>query len=435
MKDKEHDSTIGKGIYNLVKKLFPICRSITGNGVRETLRHISEILPGFQIIEIPSGTEVFDWKVPDEWNIKDAWVKDSSGNKIVDFKKSNLHIVNYSIPFEGEVTLKELKRHLYTLPDQPDVIPYIASYYEKKWGFCLTYSDYKNLKDVKYYVKVDSTLKPGSMTYGELIIEGQTNKEVLLSTNICHPSMANNELSGPALTTFLAKHLLEQKSRPYYTYRILFLPETIGSIAYLRLHHEEMTKNVVAGYVVTCIGDPGHFSYLQTRRENTLVDRVTIHALKHSTKEYKLYDYLERGSDERQYNYPGIDLPVGSLMRSKYREYPEYHTSRDNLDFVTPEALDDSLKMYMKCIDVFERNHLYMVTTHCEPQLSKYDLYPERGAQKPAESVFRLMNILNYCDGEHDLLWIADRLNSPIWELYGDVDILLKNKLINRILG
>jgi len=426
------DLSLGKVMHSFIADLFGICRSITGEGVRETLRYINKIVP-LNILEVPSGTEVFDWKVPDEWNIKDAWVKDSKGNKVIDFKKSNLHIVSYSIPFEGEVTLDELKKHLHTLPDNPEAIPYVASYYQKEWGFCLAYDDYKNLEDSKYYVKIDSTLEQGSMTYGELIIEGKTDKEILLSTYICHPSMANNELSGPAVTTFLAKHILEQADKPFYTYRILFLPETIGSILYLSMHCEEMIKNTMAGYLLTCLGDSGNLSYLQTRCENQLVDRVTMHVLANGLNEYKLYDYLDRGSDERQYNYPSINLPVGSLMRSKYREYPEYHTSKDNLNFVTPEALHDSLMTYQKCIDALEHNHLYMVTTFCEPHMSKYNLYPDRGAQMPSELIFKRMNILNYCDGEHDLLSIAEKLKTPIWELYEDIDILLENKLIKRV--
>lgn len=426
-------SGIGKRIYSLIGDLFYICRSITGNGVRQTLKQLLEILPGLKVIEVPSGTKVFDWTVPDEWNIKDAWVKDSKGKKVIDFQKSNLHIVNYSIPFRGEMTLEELKKHLYTLPEQPELIPYVTSYYQRRWGFCLGYNQYKALDDDKYLVEIDSTLEPGFLSLGELIIKGQTEKEILLSTYICHPSMANNELSGPCITAFIAKHLLESPKRNHYTYRILFLPETIGAITYLSMHLEEMKRNVVAGYVVTCIGDPGPFSFLQTRVENTITDRATIHALKHSGEKYKLYNYLERGSDERQYNFPGVDLPVGSLMRSKYREYPEYHTSGDNMDFVTEEALEKSFEMYLRCLEILEKNHVYMVTGCCEPRLDKYNLYPERGTNKPDDSVFRLLNILNYCDGNHDLLSIADRLDIPIWELYGDVDILLENKLIHRI--
>lgn len=427
------DLEVENSIYSFIASLFGSNRSITGNGTRETLRQVGKILPDLNIVEVASGTEVFDWTVPDEWNIKDAWVKDSSGNKVIDFNKSNLHIVNYSIPFNGEVTLTELKKHLFTLPEQPDLIPYVTSYYERKWGFCLPHHDYIKLKDEKYSVKIDSTLEPGFLSFGELIIKGQTEEEILLSTYICHPSMANNELSGPGLTTFIAKHLIEQEKKPRFTYRILFIPETIGAITYLSMHKDEMRKNVVAGYVVTCIGDPGPFSFLQTRRENTLTDRVTVHALKHSGKKYKLYDYLERGSDERQYNFPGIDLPVGSLMRSKYREYPEYHTSADNMDFITKEALGESYHMYLRCLEIIEKNQQYLTTGFCEPRLSKYNLYANRGEKKPDKSVLTILDILNYCDGEHDCLWIADKLNIPVWHLDEYFDVLLKHRLITNI--
>ena len=279
-------SELDKQMYKLIKRLFPICRSITGNGVRKTLSIIQEEIPIDQK-EIASGTKVFDWTVPDEWNIKDAYVKDEKGNRIIDFKKSDLHIVGYSIPFRGKLSLKELKEHLYTLPEQPELIPYITSYYKKIWGFCLAHNVYKKLKKGIYEVNIDSTLQPGSLTYGELIIKGKTDEEILISTYICHPSLANNELSGPVISTYLAKYLLNRNEKARYTYRIIFIPETIGSISYLSLHKDHLKKNVVGGYVVTCIGDPGPFSYLQTRQENTLIDRVTIHALKNSEKEYK----------------------------------------------------------------------------------------------------------------------------------------------------
>ena len=306
---------ISSEMYSLMERLFPICRSITGDGVRETLSILKEYIP-IEIKEIPSGTKVFDWEIPDEWNIKDAYVKNMDGSRVIDFKRSNLHVVNYSIPFEGELTLDELAKHLYMLPDQPDLIPYVTSYYEKRWGFCLSQNQYDALEDTIYKVKIDATLQPGRLTYADIVIPGESEKEILLSTYVCHPSMANNELSGPVLTTFLTKQLLARKKKPFYTYRIIFIPETIGSITYLSLHLDHLKRNVVAGYVVTCVGGPDQFSYLQTRAENTLVDRVTLHALMHTEDDYNVYNFLERGSDERQYNAPGIDLPVGSLIKS-----------------------------------------------------------------------------------------------------------------------
>jgi len=417
-------------MYNLMGKLFPICRSITGNGVRETLKIINDLIP-LDIHEVPSGTKVFDWEIPDEWNIKDAYVKDENGKRVIDFHNSNLHVVGYSIPYEGKLNLNELSGHLYTLPDQPDLIPYVTSYYKRDWGFCLAHKDFLNLKDNLYDVKIDSTLKPGSLSYGELIIPGESDEEILISTYICHPSMANNELSGPVVATFLARELLNRKLR--FTYRFVFVPETIGSIAYLSKNLDHMKKKVVAGYVITCVGDPGNFSYLSTKEENTLPDRVALHVLKNSADEYKVYPFLDRRSDERQYNAPGIDLPVGSLMRTKYGSYPEYHTSGDNLDFVTPEALRGSLDIYLRCIETLENNRIYKTTVLGEPQLGKRGLYSNvsfKGSAKPA----RIMkDFLAYCDGENDLVCIADRIDCPVWDLVPIADKLLFHEILEIV--
>jgi aminopeptidase-like protein len=421
-------NNIGSEMYSLMERLFPICRSITGDGVRETLNILKEYIP-IDIKEVPSGTKAFDWQIPDEWNIKDAYVKDRDGNRVIDFKRSNLHVVNYSIPFEGELTLDELKKHLYTLPDQPDLIPYVTSYYEKIWGFCLSQNQYDALKDTIYEVKIDATLKPGSLTYADIVIPGESEKEILLSTYVCHPSMANNELSGPVVATFIAKQILSQKQKPFFTYRIIFIPETIGSITYLSLHLEHLKKNVVAGYVVTCVGGPDLFSYLQTQVENTLVDRVTLHVLAHTEDDYKVYNFLERGSDERQYNAPGIDLPVGSLIKTKYHDYPEYHTSGDNLDFVTDEALKQTLDKYICCLDAIDNNHIYKTTVLCEPHLSKYKLYETLG-RKGDNTNTLIWNLIAYCDGKNDLLDIANKIDCPIWELYPAVETIINQGLI-----
>ena len=423
---------LGRRMYQLLERLFPICRSITGEGVRETLRIIKEIIP-IKIHEVPSGTKAFDWIVPDEWNIKDAYVKDEHGNRLIDFKRSNLHIVNYSIPFEGKLTLKELKKHIYTLPDQPDLIPYVTSYYEKRWGFCLSQKQYNALEDIKYEVKIDSTLEPGSLTYADLVIPGESKKEILISTYICHPSMANNELSGPVLTTFIAKHFLDRKQKPFFTYRVIFIPETIGSITYLSRHLGQLKKNMVAGYVITCVGDPGPFSYLLTRVENTLVDRVTLHVLKNTEDTFTVYNFLDRGSDERQYNAPGVDLSVGSLMRTKYHEYPEYHTSGDNLNFVSEKALNESLVKYILCLDSLERNRVYKTTVLGEPNLSRYNLNPTLSKKDNGREKKLLMDLLTYCDGNHDLIEIAEKLNCPVWDLFLIVERLIDKGLIVEI--
>lgn len=421
-------NSAGRKMYDLAHGLFPICRSITGDGVRETFRILKKYIP-LEITEVPSGTHVFDWIIPDEWNIKDAFIKDSKGNRIVDFKKSNLHVVGYSIPFEGRMTLEELKPHLYSLPEQPDLIPYVTSYYEKRWGFCLSHNQLKSLTDDYYEVKVNSVLKPGYLTYGELIIPGQSKEEILFSTYICHPSMANNELSGPIVTTYLANHLLK-KTNLYYTYRFIFVPETIGSITYLSLHYKELIENIIAGYVVTCVGNEGDFSYLKSRNGDSLVDKITIHVLKNSDFDFKVYDFLSRGSDERQYCSPGIDLPVGSLMRSKYGEYPEYHTSGDNLDLISPRGLDESLEMYMRCIYAFENNHRYYATVLCEPQLGRRGLYPTLSKKGSSCSAKIMQDILAYCDGQNDLLSIAERIGEPIETVIASAKILVENGLI-----
>ena len=427
--DQTHN--LGSEMYSLMERLFPICRSLTGNGNRQTLNILKEYIP-IEIKEVPSGTKVFDWEVPDEWNIKDAFIKTPDGKKVVDFKNNNLHLVGYSEPFEGKIKLDELKNHIYTLPDQPDLIPYVTSYYQRRWGFCLSENQFKTLKNGIYEIQIDSTLEPGNLTYADLIVKGKSKKEILISTYICHPSLANNELSGPVISTFLAKYLLENNDN-YYSYRFVFAPETIGTITYLSKHIEELKRNVIAGYVLTCIGDSGSFSYLQSRKENTLVDRVTMHVLKHTEKEYELYDYLASGSDERQYCSPGIDLPVGSLMRTKYGKYPEYHTSGDNMDIISSDELDKSLEKLKLCIDIIENNRIYKSTVLGDPQLGKRGLYPTISTKTLSLNVITMMNILSFCDGHHDLLWIAEKIGKPIMELFPIVETLFQNDLLKII--
>lgn len=427
-----HIDNNGTEMYSLMERLFPICRSITGDGVRKTLNILKEYIP-LNIKEIPSGTKVFDWVIPDEWNITDGYVKDMNGKKLIDFNENNLHVVGYSEPFKGKINLEELEKHLYSLPDQPELIPYVTSYYERRWGFCLSENQRKQLKDGDYEVKIDSVLEPGSLTYADLVIKGRSQKEILFSTYVCHPSLANNELSGPVVATFLAKHFIS-KNDNYYTYRFVFTPETIGTIAYLSKHLEELKKNVISGYVITCIGDSGSFSYLQSRQENALVDRATIHVLKNTEKEYRLYDYLSRGSEERQYCAPGIDLPVGSLMRTKYNEYPEYHTSGDNLEIIEPLELERSLQKYKLCVDVIENNRVYNATVRGEPELGKRGLYPTISTKKSTMNIKTMMNLLAYCDGQNDLLWIAEKINEPVSVLIPIIKVLLRKNLIMEVL-
>jgi aminopeptidase-like protein len=422
-------NSIDESMYALVCRLFPICRSITGNGVRETLRIIAEELPGLGIHEVPSGTQAFDWTVPGEWNVWDAYVLDPDGNKIIDFGKSNLHLVGYSIPVNKTVSLTELQEHLYSLPDQPEAIPYITSFYQERWGFCVTHRQREQIKkEGKYTVVIKSELKNGHLTYADLLIPGKHQEEIFLSTYICHPSMANNELSGPAVATFLAKWLLTGRRK--YTYRIVFIPETIGSITYLSRNLEEMKKQVIAGYNVTCVGDERAYSFLPSRKADSLADKVALHVLKHMHPGFTQYSYLDRGSDERQYCFPGVDLPVASIMRSKYGTYPEYHTSLDNLTLVTPRGLRGSYDVIRKCIECIEANETLHVVTLCEPKLDKRGLYPTLSTKQSSKMVRDMMNLLAYADGSCSLLEVADKINVPMWNLIPIVKKLKRNNLL-----
>ncbi len=329
--------TAGRQMHALIARLFPIGRSLTGNGVRETLRILRDVIP-LEVPEIRTGTRVFDWTVPKEWNVRAAFIRDSRGRKVVDFADNNLHLVGYSIPFNGRLPLSELKRHLHSLPGQPDVIPYVTSYFEPRWGFCIPHRTLERLRNGIYEVVVDTKLKQGSLTYADLVIPGTSDREVLISTYICHPSMANNELSGPAVAAYLARHVLGTKSRRL-TYRFVFAPETLGALVYLKRHLAHLKRKVVAGYVLTSTGDRGGMSYLTSRAGDSLADRAALHVLQRRGRGYKIFDFRHRGSQERQFGPAGVDLPVGCLMRSRPADYVEYHTSADNLDFVTPAAL------------------------------------------------------------------------------------------------
>tara|TARA_A100001015_G_scaffold74218_1_gene82333 strand:+ start:3538 stop:4827 length:1290 start_codon:yes stop_codon:yes gene_type:complete len=420
-------------MYEWIKDLFPICRSITGNGLRDTLKYINKLLPELKIYEVPSGTKVFDWIIPDEWIIRDAFIKDGSGKKIIDFKKNNLHLMGYSESIDQSMSLKELDKFLYSLPDQPSAIPYVTSYYEKRWGFCISHNERLNLKEDSYHVYIDSEKKTGVMNYGELIIPGKSTKEIFLSTYVCHPSMANNELSGPVVTTALAQWLYSLKDLEY-SYRIIFIPETIGSITYLSRNLEEMKENIIAGFNITCVGDNRSYSYLPSRLGNTLSDNIAMHVLKWIDPNFVKYNWLDRGSDERQYCAPGIDLPVASILRTKYGEYPEYHTSLDSLEtVVTYEGLEGGYIANKKAIEAIEKNKIFKSTILCEPQMSKRGLYPTLSTKDKNEEINLMMNFISLCDGDTTLLDISEKLNLPIWSLYDLADKLEKNHLITSI--
>jgi aminopeptidase-like protein len=412
------------------KDLFPICRSITGPGVRETLQYIQKILPELKIHSVPSGTPAFDWIVPDEWTIHDAFIEDESGQRIIDFKKHNLHILGYSEPVDKWLTLEELDLHLYSLPDQPNAIPYVTSYYERRWGFSLTHNQRKTLKPGRYHAVVNSDLKPGVLNYGELILPGETKQEVLLSTYICHPSMANNELSGPVVTMALAQWLSSLNSHRY-TYRIIFIPETIGSIVYLSRNLDILKQRVIAGFNISCVGDEHCYSYLPSRDGNTLSDKSALHVLKHIDPEFKCYTWLDRGSDERQYCAPGVDLPIASIMRSKYGKYPEYHTSLDDLSLVTPSGLKGGYSALRKTLDVIEKNIFPKSTVLSEPQLGKRGLYPTLSSKNMSQSVNTMMNLISYCDGNTSLLEIGELINEPFWELVPIVEKLVETGVLS----
>jgi len=422
---------LGNEIYQFARELFPINRSITGEGVRKTLQKISKHLPTLQIKSVPTGTKVFDWTVPKEWSVKEAYIITPSGEKICDFSKNNLHLVGYSIPFKGSVSLDELKKKLYTLQDQPDAIPYVTSYYKERWGFCITQNQYDTLENGTYKVVINSTLFDGELNYGELLIKGKSEEEIFLSTYICHPSMANNELSGPTVVTFLAKWLKEIGETDY-SYRIIFIPETIGSITYLSRNYQDMKKKIFAGFNVSCVGDDRAYSYVPSRNGNTISDLIAKHVLKWTDPNFIEYSWLDRGSDERQYCAPGIDLPIASILRTKYGQYPEYHTSLDDLEnVVTPQGLNGGYLTIRKAIEAIERNKKYKVTVFCEPQMSKRGLYPTLSTKEGDDKVRLMMNFISFCDGQTSLLKISESLNVPIWELYDIVDKLKSYSLIS----
>ena len=439
---------ISAEMYKLLTELYPICRSITGNGVRKTLEIIRNYIP-IERHEVPSGTKVFDWIIPKEWNIEDAYIKTDKGQKIVDFKKSNLHVLNYSTPIKSKLPLSELKQHLYTLPDQPEAIPYRTSYYNENWGFCLSHNQFLTLEDGKYEIVIDSSLKDGNLTYGEFFLQGKKNEEILLTCYTCHPSLCNDNLSGIVLLTFLAQYL--SKLKLDYSYRFLFIPETIGAITWLKLNEEKISK-IKHGLVITCVGDSGKFTYKKSRLGNAEIDQTAINILKESGESFQIKDFFPVGSDERQFCSPGFNLPMGSLMRTMYHKFPEYHTSLDNLEFVKGEYLIESFSIYLKIILELEKNFgkfkpeeklkdqrnmddndIFMnLNPKCEPNLEKRGLF-NKVIDLDSGTALSISWVLNLSDGRNSLSDIS-RISGIEYNLIKETsELLLKHNLLKKI--
>lgn len=458
---EKKSSKIGKEMMELMEELFPICRSITGNGVRQTLEIIKKHFP-LDMFEVPSGTKVYDWVIPKEWNIYDAYIINPNGEKIVDFKKSNLHVVNYSTPINQKISLSELKKHIHTIPEKPDLIPYVTSYYSENWGFCISHNQFLTLKEGKYHVVINSKLNNGNLTYGEYLIPGKSDNEIVLSCYICHPSMCNDNLSGIVLLTMLAKYL--QNFKNHYSIRFLFVPETIGAITWLHINETNVSK-IKHGLIATCLGDSGNFTYKRSRKGNEEIDIVVENVLKKSGSQFRIMDFFPWGSDERQFCSPGFNLPMGSLFRSIYgsNEFPEYHTSGDNLNFMSEKSLAQSFTMYLSILFELENNfnsknsksnitknlkiqtlgetsnsdRYLNLNPKCEPQLGKRGIYHQMGGQestmKQRGMEFAVFWILNLSDGNYTIQDISRKSGISSENLQKSIEILINSKLLKKI--
>ena len=428
--DQKDRKALGEELHGFARELYPICRSITGDGLRRTLAMIQDRIP-LQITEVPSRTQVFDWNVPREWNIRDAFIKSADGERVVDLRKCNLHVMNYSVPVHARMLFEELRPHLFSIPEKPDWIPYRTSYYKEDWGFCLSHNRLLALKDGEYEVCIDSTLQDGSLTLGECYLPGRTADEILISCHVCHPSLANDNLSGLTVATHLAQFLAGREHR--YSYRFLFIPGTIGAITWLA-RNQAARERIHHGLVLTCIGDKGSFHYKKSRQEKAEIDRAVMHVLSHQTDSPEFLEFSPYGYDERQYCSPGFNLPVGCLMRSVWGTFPEYHTSADNLEFIHPAKLTESLRVCAAVFDVLESNRRYRnLNPHCEPQLGKRGLYRATGEGSIEEELSARLWVLNLSDGQHSLLDIAERSRIAFPMIRDAADLLHENGLLSVV--
>ncbi|MBQ9359781.1 MAG: DUF4910 domain-containing protein [Lachnospiraceae bacterium] len=419
--------TEGRRMYDICKEIFPLNRSITGDAVRETFRILQNYIPDikFDMHEVLSGTKVCDWTVPDEWNCEEAYLEGPDGERIVDMKDSNLHVMGYSLPTDITLPLEEMSEHIYYLKEQPEVFPYVTSYYSPRWGFSMSYEQFKSLKPGNYHAVIKSTLAPGSLTYGEILIPGDTKDEIFLSSYTCHPSMANNECSGPSLIVALARYITDMPKRRY-TYRLVLAPETIGALTYIEKNLPYLKEHVKAAFNLTCCGDDRAYSIIHSRYADTYADRLLTHVLAESGNKFDEYPYIKRGSDERQYQAPGVDIPMVCFCRSKYHIYPEYHTSADNLDLISPRGLQGSYDVMTKCIQLAEHNNKYRTTTLGEPQLGKRGLVPTMSSKETYQQTLALKDLIAYADGTNDLIRISELIRQPVGLLMPLVDKLLE---------
>lgn len=424
----------GQDMMNIAARIFPICRSITGNGVRETLKILQEYCSELKIYEVPCGTQVFDWTIPDEWNITEGYIENEAGERIIDFARNNLHVVGYSLPMDEWMELEELKKYIHTLPGQPELIPYVTSYYSPRSGFCMSQEMFDTLPEGRYHAVIKSTMDPqGSLTYGEILIPGtvEPEKEIFFSSYVCHPSMANNECSGPSVLVALADYIRSMPDRRY-SYGLILVPETIGSITYLSRNLPQMKERIIAGFNLTCVGDDMQYTIVHSRYADTLADRVLTNVLKYRNRGYKECSYLERGSDERQYCFPGVDIPLCTFSRTKFYDYPAYHTSGDNLSLISPEGLQGAFDVMAECIRILECNGCYRINCLCEPQLGRRGLYPAVSKKGVYDEVRKLQDFILYADGRNDLIDISNLIEYPAAMLIDMVQTLMKQGLLDE---